>query len=123
MNAGTIVSPDLIPAISAFQPTTLTVQVHDGTQEVNGDPKASGWGTLSGHAGLKGTLWQVAEADETRDEFETARDVRKCILAGAYPQIQPKHRVLIGSEVFYILSVAPDSQGMATCLELEKVTT
>lgn len=123
MNAGTIVSPDLLPAISAFQPTTLTVQVHNGTLKANGDPDPAGWGTLSGHAGLRGTIWPLVQSGENRDEFETARDVRKCILAGAYPQIEPKHRVLIGSDVFYILAVAPDSQGMATALEIEKVTT
>lgn len=123
MNAGTIVSPDLLPSIAGFQPTTLTIQQHNGATLPNGDPDPSGWGALSGHVELKGTLWQVRTSGEDRDEFTTSRDVRRCLLAGPYPQIQTKHRALIGSDVFYILTAAPDSQGAATALTLEKVTT
>lgn len=123
MNVGTIVSPDLMASLLAFQPTSLTIQEHDGSSLTNGDPDPAGWATLSGHAGLRGTIWEQAESDENRSEFETSRDVRKCILAGPYPQIETKHRALIGSDVYYILTAAPDSQGAATVLTIERVMT
>jgi len=115
-----IISPRLLAALPAFYPSLAAIQTAAASRDSYGAESLS-WVTV---AGLEALACRIAPAGGRESKLPDHTIVvgsHTVSLAGSYPTITPRMRVVIGALTLDILSVEQDGCGITTRLQCQLV--
>ncbi len=114
--------PGLMSALRNFYPQLCTIQTNTPAAQDTFGAQPTGWANKANHVGLACVLETRAGRELKLPDETFAIAPYRIALAGAYPTIAVKDRATVGSVTIDILSVQTDSQGVATYLDGQLVT-
>lgn len=126
MNAPAIVSPAMLPALSAFYPSTVTIQASTITRGAAGS-EIKAWADVTGLVDIPCTIAPLSVTrDTSTEEIRTAQQTYGVIthhmsLQGLYPTITNEMQAVSGGTAYDITGAEHDSHSVMTRLWLREV--
>jgi head-tail adaptor len=106
-------------ALGAFYPSRGVIQRPFAGEDAYGQP-IEGWQDL--HTGVPCALAPVSAQESQAQSGPYAVATHKVALAGPYPDVEPRMRVLVDGAAYPIEGVQRDSRGATATLLVRRVT-